>query len=199
MKMFLYAALAFGFCSFSHAQEHAAVTTVRSLYAQIYSAVNEADAATKQSAYCGIAASSIDYPALADGLAGRYYTEAQPEHQAHFNQSLQRMLVSTFTQYFAGLNTQIQPEISDRVVKKSSRVQVQTKVPYNNDYTNINFVMREDANGVWRIADAYVSGMSLISQKYPEFKNGIDGYKTKYLDPLNRYATDMESLYPACY
>lgn len=201
MKNILCAALlSLGLSSFAHAQEHAAVTTINSLYQQIYAAIPVADAASKQSAYCNIAANGLDFPALGKGLVGRYYTEATAEHQAHFNRAMQRVFVSMFSQHFATLNTSRSPEINPQVINRSGgQVQVQTRAPYDaNEFTNINFIMRQDGSGNWRIADAIVSGVSLISQKYPEFKAGIDGYKVKYLDPLDRYATEMESIYPAC-
>jgi len=201
MKSILCAALLSAFLSpLAHAQNHAAVTTISSLYQQIFAAIALTDATAKQTTYCNIAASALDYPALSKGLVGRFYTEAPADQQAHFNQALQRVFVSMFSQHFASLNTSRNFEINPQVITRSGgQVQVQTRAPNDaSDFTNINFIMRQDSSGNWRITDATVSGVSMISQKYPEFKAGIDGYRVKYLDPLDRYATEMEKIYPAC-
>lgn len=201
MKTILCAALAFGFCTnISHAQEHGAVTTVNSFYQQVYAAVENADAVSKQTAYCALAGNGLDFAAIGYGLAGRLYSEALPEHQSHFHFALQRMFVDMFTLHFASLNTSRGYEVNSKVINKSGgMVQVQTRAPFDaEDFVNINFVMRQNTNGAWLVADAYVKGMSMVSQKYPEVKSKIDSFKIKYLDPLNQYAFDLENTYPAC-
>ena len=193
---------AFAFSSLAQAQQDSqgAVQAVESLYSKIYAVGTSRaqDEATKQAAYCDIAA-SVDYSSLSDSLAGFMYNSSKPEHQQRFQTALKRMFASLLGQNFSTINFQRAYEVSTRVIKKSSGdVQVQTKLPFGEtEVSNINFVMR-NTSGQWLIIDALLKGTSLTSQKYPDFKEALDRLKNKYQDPINQYAVELEKTYPAC-
>lgn len=198
----LMTATLFGFgTSVAQAQDaQEAVQTIESVYSKVYSAgTSSLDEASARAAYCDIA-TAVNYPGLVEDITGRFYTEAKPEHQTRFCKAMQGMLTSLFGQNFSSINFQRAFEVSPRVIKKSNGdVQVQTKLPFGEtDVTNINFVMRPNAQGQWGIVDALIKGGSLQSQKYPEFKTALDRLKQKYLDPLNQYAIELEASYSAC-
>ncbi len=138
----------------------------------------------------------FDFELMSQWVLGKHWRQATPEQRAQFTEQFRTLLVRSYAgallEYADDKITYpAQPPVAEGVQETSVNSVVQVK---NSDPININYSLRY-RNGVWKIYDVTVNGVSLVINYRSTFANQIrDGGMDSVIQDLRqRNATKSQT------
>lgn len=162
----------------------AAVAVVERFYADLLGVMKEAKRLAFEARYTRLLPSvtrSFDLPLMTRLAIGPGWTQIAPEQQRRLVDVFSRYTVSVYAGRFDDFNGE-RFEVSPKPAPGPNGVTVSSRlVKSNGEAVELNYLMRQDPSGAWKIIDVYLSGsISELATRRSEFtavlrRDGVDG------------------------
>jgi len=116
--------------------------------------------------------SAFNLPLMTKAAVGASWSEASPQEQADLVSAFSDFSVSTYASRFASYNDE-QFTVADEKPTDGGAVIVETTLkPKEGDSVSLNYLMRQDDKGKYRIVDVYINGtISELATRRAEFSS----------------------------
>ena len=159
-----------------------AVIVVAELHAALAAVMREADALGfegRRERLDPILRARFDFPFMARNAVGRYWRELADAQRTELVAALSELAISTYAARFSGFDGE-RFETLGREEASHETVMVKTRiVPGSGDEIPLDYRLRQDVNGRWRIIDVFLNGtVSELALRRAEYSSVIkrDGF-----------------------
>ena len=177
--------------------QQAPMDVIKSFYAELMDSMKQGD----KLGYAGrfkkldpAVQAAFNLPLMARFSVGMVWSKATPEEQQQITSAFSNFSVATYASRFAKYDGE-QFNVLGEKQTVSGRIVETTLKPKDSDAVALNYLMRQDEKGAWRIVDIFTAGaISELATRRAEFssvikRDGINalvntlGEKSKQMDP----------------
>ncbi len=125
----------------------------------------------------------VDFDTLSRLVLARNWSRFTPEEQKQFEEEFRRHLAVTYGNAVDNYRNENMVITGDREEARGDWT-VKTKIPRGGDDILVDYRLRKDQNGEWKIIDFIVEGVSLVSNFRSQFQDLLSSNSPKQLIAL---------------
>lgn len=149
-----------------------ATSVIKSFYATLVDAMKQGSALGYEGRYKKLdpaVRSTFNLPLMAKFAVGYTWSRATPEEQEQLTSAFSKFSVATYASRFTAYDGE--QFIVEGEKPATDGVMVETKLqPKSGDAVSLNYLMRKDEKGAWRIVDVFLNGsISELATRRSEF------------------------------
>ncbi len=138
---------------------------------------------------------TFDFPAIGRIAMGKYWAGLAEQEQKEFLETFARLSVATYASRFDGYDGESFRTIGNKKQNENNALANTELVKSNGETVSLNYQLRTDADGKWRILNVVADGISDLSLKRAEYTSimSSDGYPAlmaKLNAKIAQYETD---------
>lgn len=125
-----------------------------------------------------VVSQTFDFPAIGRIVMGKYWTGLAEQEQKGFLETFAKLSAATYAARFDGYDGESFRTVSDEKQNENNALVKTELVKGNGETVSLNYQLRTDTDGKWRILNVVADGISDLSLKRAEYASimSSDGY-----------------------